>query len=264
LRRPLQVGWAGRPWRGPIVVGVLALTVVAVVGVFVFRALGGTEQLAVLLEQVQTIGSGMRDWIEQSGPLAPFTYLVAKAVTFIFLPWAGYPLNVASGALFGLFWGVILTALGDTLGGCILYGLSRWAGRPAVARILGESRMARVDRIVDTGLGGWRELLFFRVVVPIPYNVVSLAAGLAPTLTLRQYVTVTFLTAAPKVFTVGIGAGLVTGQWMEVAVAVGLVVIAVVAMLTLPSVRKALKRVLQWMRREERIENSTQSDLRSH
>ena len=51
--------------------------------------------------------------------------------------------------------------------------------------------MARVDRIVDTGLGGWRELLFFRVVVPIPYNVVSLAAGLAPTLTLRQYATVT-------------------------------------------------------------------------
>ena len=48
---------------------------------------------------------------------------------------------------------------------------------------------------------------------------------------------------------------------MEVAVAVGLVVIALAAMLTLPSVRKALKRVLQWMRREERIENSTQSDL---
>ena len=180
MRRPLRVGWVGRAWRGPIIVGVLALTVVAVVGVFAFRAFGGTEQLAVLLEQVQTIGSSMRDWIERSGPLAPFTYLVAKALTFIFLPWAGYPLNVASGALFGLFWGVILTALGDTLGGCILYGLSRWAGRPAVVRILGESRMARVDRIVDTGLGGWRELLFFRVVVPIPYNVVSLAAGLAP------------------------------------------------------------------------------------
>jgi uncharacterized membrane protein YdjX (TVP38/TMEM64 family) len=262
LRRPLQVGWSGRPWRGPIIAGVIMLAVVVMAGFFAFRAIGGTEQLGVLLEQVQTIGLSMRDWIEQSGPLAPFTYLVAKALTFIFLPWAGYPLNVASGALFGLFWGVLLTALGDTLGGCILYGLSRWAGRPAVVRVLGESRMARVDRIVDTGLGGWRELLFFRVVVPIPYNVVSLAAGLAPTLTLRQYATVTFLTAAPKVFTVGIGAGLVTGQWMEVAVAALLVVIAVLAMLTLPSVRKALKRVLQWTRREERIEHSSQGEVR--
>jgi uncharacterized membrane protein YdjX (TVP38/TMEM64 family) len=255
MKRSIQIGSAARPWRGPVVVGLLALVVLAVIGFFVVRALGGTQQLGALMEQVQTAGLEMRDWIEQSGPWAPLTYLAAKAVTFMFLPWAGYPLNVASGALFGLFWGVILTALGDTLGGCILYGLSRWAGRPAVARIVGESRMARVDRVIDTGLGGWRELLFFRVVVPIPYNLVSLAAGLAPTLTLRQYATVTFLTAAPKVFTVGIGAGLVTGQWMEVAVAGALVVIAVAAMLTLPSVRMALMRALRWRRREKRIED---------
>jgi uncharacterized membrane protein YdjX (TVP38/TMEM64 family) len=253
----LQVEWVGRLWRGPVIVGVLALVVLAVVGVFVVKALGGGEQLAVLVEQVQTLGLRMRDWIQQSGPWAPLTYLGAKAVTFIFLPWAGYPLNVASGALFGLFWGVVLTALGDTLGGCILYGLSRWAGRPAVARILGEGRMARVDRIVGTGLGGWRELLFFRVVVPVPYNLVSLAAGLAPTLTLRQYAVVTFLTAAPKVFTVGIGAGLVTGEWMEVAVAGGLVVIAVAALLTRRNVREALVRALRWRRRENQIEEST-------
>ena len=249
--------WAARLWSGPVVVGLLALVALAVIGFFVVRAFGGSEQMAGLMEQLQAAGLRMRDWIEQSGPWAPLTYLVAKAATFIFLPWAGYPLNVASGALFGLFWGVILTALGDTLGGCILYGLSRWAGRPAVARIVGEGRMARVDRIVDTGLGGWRELLFFRVVVPIPYNLVSLAAGLAPTLTLRQYATVTFLTAAPKVFTVGIGAGLVTGEWMEIAVACVLVVIAVAAMLTVRSVREALMRALRWRRREKRLEEST-------
>jgi uncharacterized membrane protein YdjX (TVP38/TMEM64 family) len=258
MKRPLRDEWAARLWSGPAVVGLLALVALAVIAFFVVRAFGGSEQLAGLMEQLQTAGLMMRDWIEQSGPWAPLTYLLAKAATFIFLPWAGYPLNVASGALFGLFWGVILTALGDTLGGCILYGLSRWAGRPAVARILGESRMARVDRVVDTGLGGWRELLFFRVVVPIPYNLVSLAAGLAPTLTLRQYATVTFLTAAPKVFTVGIGAGLVTGEWMEVAVAGGLVVIAVAAMLTVRSVREALMSALRWRRREKRMEDGTE------
>jgi uncharacterized membrane protein YdjX (TVP38/TMEM64 family) len=253
MKRSLRVDWAGRPWLVLVVVGLLALIVLAVVGFFVVGPLGGAQQLAVIMEQVQTLGLRMRDWIEHSGPWAPLTYLLAKAVTFIFLPWAGYPLNVASGALFGLFWGVVLTALGDTLGGCVLYGLSRWAGRPAVARILGESRMARVDRIVDTGLGGWRELLFFRVVVPIPYNFVSLAAGLAPTLTLRQYAVVTFLTAAPKVFTVGIGAGLVTGEWMEVAVAGGLVVISVAALLTQRSIREALMRAQRWRRRETRL-----------
>jgi heme exporter protein D len=42
---------------------------------------------------------------------------------------------------------------------------------------------------------------------------------------------------------------------MEVAVAGALVVIAVAAMLTVPSVRAALRRVLRWRRREERIED---------
>ena len=238
-----------------VVAGLLALVALAVVGYFVVQALGGTQQLAAVLEQTQRLGLRLREMVEQSGPLAPLTYVAAKALTFIFLPWAGYPLNVASGALFGLFWGVILTAIGDTLGGCILYGLARWAGRPTVARILGEGRMGRVDRMLDRGLGGWRELLFFRVVVPIPYNLVSLAAGLTPTLLFRHFVIVTFLTAAPKVFTVGIGAGLVTGEWVEVAVAGGFVVIAVAALLTRQRIRKALMRALWWRREESHLKD---------
>jgi uncharacterized membrane protein YdjX (TVP38/TMEM64 family) len=242
----MQVERAARPGRGLLVVGILALVMVLVVGFFVVQAFGGTQQLSAIMDQTQALGLRLRELVVESGPLAPLTYLAAKALTFIFLPWVGYPLNVASGSLFGLFWGFLLTAAGDTLGGCILFGLSRWKGRPVVARIVGESRMARVDGVLDRGLGGWQELLFFRVVVPIPYNLVSLAAGLAPKLRLRQYVLVTFLTTAPKVFTVGIGAGLVTGEWAEVVVAGGLVVIAVAALLTRRSIRNALLSALRW------------------
>lgn len=254
MKRRMQIEWAAGPRGSLVVVGLLVLVMLSVLGFLVFKALGGASQLTALLEQVQTLGLGLRELVVQSGPLAPLTYLVAKALTFIFLPWAGYPLNVASGSLFGIFWGFVLTATGDTLGGCILFGLSRWKGRPVVARILGESRMARVDGVLDRGLGGWQELLFFRVVVPIPYNLVSLAAGLAPALRLRQYVLVTFLTTAPKVFTVGIGAGLVTGEWMEVAVAGGIAVIAVAALLARRDVRKALKRALWWSWEGRRLE----------
>lgn len=207
------------------------------------------------LGQLQTLGLELRELVVKSGPLAPLTYLAAKALTFIFLPWAGYPLNVASGALFGIFWGYLLTATGDTLGGCILFGLSRWKGRPLVAWFVGKRRMERVEGVLDRGLGGWQELLFFRVVVPIPYNLVSLAAGLTPALRLRQYVVVTFLTTAPKVFTVGIGAGLVTGEWMEVALAGGLAVIAVAALLARRDIREALVRALWWRRKERRLKS---------
>ena len=253
MKRRMQIEWAAGPMRSLVVVGLLTLVTLLILGFLAFKALGGVSELAALLEQVKTLGMGLRELVEQSGPLAPFTYLAAKALTFIFLPWAGYPLNVASGSLFGLFWGFVLTATGDTLGGCLLFGLSRWKGRPVVARIVGESRMARVDGVLDRGLGGWQELLFFRVVVPIPYNFVSLAAGLAPTLRLREYVLVTFLTTIPKIFTVGLGAGLVTGEWMEVAVAGLLAVIAVAALLTRRSIRKALMRALWWSWEERRL-----------
>lgn len=251
MKRLMQGRWAAGSTRNLVVVGLLTLVVLSVLGFLVFKVLGGASQLTAFLGQLQTLGPELRELVTQSGPLAPLTYLAAKALTFIFLPWAGYPLNVASGSLFGIFWGYLLTATGDTLGGCLLFGLSRWKGRPVVARFVGERRMERVDGVLDRGLGGWQELLFFRVVVPIPYNFVSLAAGLAPTLRLRQYVAVTFLTTAPKVFTVGIGAGLVTGEWMEVALAGGLVVIAIAALLARRDIREILVHAL-WRRWKER------------
>ncbi len=240
-----QADGAVRTRRRLLIVGLVALVALAAVVFLAIRALGGGG-LAGILEQTKALGLTLRDLVEQSGPLAPLTYLIAKALTFIFLPWGGYPLNVAAGSLFGLYWGFLLAAAGDTLGGCLLFGLSEWKGRPFVARLVGEGRMARVDGVLDRGLGGWQELLFFRVVVPIPYNFVSLAAGMAPTLRLRSYVLVTFLTTAPKVFTVGIGAGLVTGEWAEVAVAGVLVLIAFGALLARRDVRKALMRALRW------------------
>jgi uncharacterized membrane protein YdjX (TVP38/TMEM64 family) len=257
MRQRMRIEVATRPWRSPVVLGVLVLVVLAAGTFFFVRALGGVQEISTLLGHVQTLGQRMRDLVEQTGAWAPLTYVWAKAIIFIFVPWLGYPLNVAAGALFGLYWGVLLTAIGDTLGACVLFLLSRWTGRPAVARLVGEDRMARIDKLLDFGLGGWRELLFVRVVVPIPFNLVSLAAGLVPKLSLRDFIIVTFLTALPKVFTVGIGAGLVTGDWVETVVAMGLVVIAVAALLTRRRVREALVRFAGRWRREE--ESQTKS-----
>lgn len=244
------------PWRGKILVALVSLAVLLILGFLFLQAIGGIQQLAVLVDQfkaqLQALGEPVRDWVAQTGPWAPLTYLFSKALIFIFVPVAGYPLNVASGALFGLFWGLTLTIVGDTLGGCALFLLSRWAGRPAVARLLGKGRMSQVDRVLDIGLGGWRELLFVRVILPIPFNLVSLAAGLVPKLRLRSLILIISLTELTKIYLVGIGAGLATGEWWPIAAsAVGLPVIAVVALFTRRRVRKAIVRALRWRRYKE-------------
>ena len=254
-------GAAGPVHGGRLVVGLLALVVLSVAGFFAVQALGGIQQLAALMDQMKAqlvaLGEPVRDWVASTGPWAPLTYVISKALIFIFMPAAGYPLNVASGALFGLFWGLTLTILGDTLGGCALYLLSRWAGRPAVARLLGPTRMARVDRVLDIGLGGWQELLFARVIVPVPFNLVALAGGLVPTLRLRHVALIIALTELTKIYLVGIGAGLATGQWTPIASAIGLPVIAVAALLTRPRVRKGLMRALRWRWEDSRLENDS-------
>lgn len=252
----MRVEWAAKPWRSLIVLGLVALAILLAGAFFVVQALGGFQQVMALIDQMKaqmvTLGEPVRDWVAQTGPWAPLTYVVSKALIFIFVPVAGYPLNVASGALFGLFWGVVLTATGDTLGACVLFLLSRRAGRPALARFLSEKRMSQVDRVLDIGLGGWRELLFARVIVPVPFNLVALAGGLAPeTLRLRHFVLVTFPTALPKVFLVGVGAGVATGQLAPVVVGIIVPVIAVAALLTRRRVREALVRALRWRREEE-------------
>jgi len=50
--------------------------------------------------------------------------------------------------------------------------------------------MARLNAVLDRGLGGWHGLLFFRVTFPAIYNLLSYAAG-STKLPFRQYLAVT-------------------------------------------------------------------------
>lgn len=254
----MRSGQLTRPRRRLVIGGLLALALLGV-GAFVLVEASGVQQL---WDQAKQVGPCARKLVEQAGPWAPLIYVALKAAIFIVVPFAGPPLEVASGALFGIFWGITLTALGTTVGGCLLYGLSWFLGRPAVAKLVGENGIARMDWLLDRGLGSWRELLFFRVVVPVPYNLVSLAAGLAKTLPFRDFMIVTFLTATlPNIFTVGAGAGLVADRWMQIALYGGLVVIGVGALLLR---RRVLEILVAALRLKPEAENRPQGQNAHH
>jgi uncharacterized membrane protein YdjX (TVP38/TMEM64 family) len=196
----------------------LLAIVVLVVGLpILVGALGGGERLRVL--------------VEHSGPWAPVTYVAAKAAATIVAPFSGVPLKAASGALFGLTGGVFYSLLGDVLGGCVCFLAARYVGRSTVERLTGDGRMGSLNGVLDRGLGGWRELLFFRVTFPALYNLLSYAAG-STRLPFRQYLAVTaFGGIIHTSILVILGASVALGWESRVAAYTGIAALAALALL---------------------------------
>ncbi len=202
---------------------VLAVGLPILIGV-----LGGGERLRVL--------------VEQSGPWAPLTYVAAKAAATIVAPFSGVPLKAASGALFGLTGGVFYSLFGDVIGGCVCFLAARYVGGSAVERLTGDGRMARLNRVLDRGLGGWRELLFFRVTFPAVYNLLSYAAG-STKIPFRQYLAVTaFGGIIHTSILVTLGASVALSWEVRLAAYAGIAVVSVLALLGVRHLRGVLVR----------------------
>jgi uncharacterized membrane protein YdjX (TVP38/TMEM64 family) len=176
-------------------------------------------------------GERLRELVERSGPWAPLTYVAAKAAATIVAPFGGVPLKAVSGALFGLAGGFFYSLIGDVIGGCVCFLAARKVGRNAVGRLTGDGGMARLNELLDRGLGGWRGLLFFRVTFPAVYNLVSFAAG-STRLPFRQYLAVTtFGGIVHTGILVTIGASVTLGWEARAAAYAGIALLALLAMI---------------------------------
>lgn len=166
----------------------------------------------------------------QAGPAAPLVYILLKATTTVLAPLSGTPLRIASGVIFGLWEGLLYTLVADVLGGSISFWISRVYGRRFLRWFIGSQAVAALDEL-SRHTGGWRALLFVRLILPAIYNYISYAAGLT-SLPFRQYVAVTALGGLlPTGFVVAIGAGVTADRGLLVLIYGGLVVIAVAALL---------------------------------
>ena len=220
-------GASGAPgWRAAA--GLVAIVVLAVVLPILVGALGGGELL--------------REFVERSGPWAPLTYVAAKAAATIVAPFSGVPLKAASGALFGLTGGVFYSLFGDVIGGCVCFLAARYVGWSTVERLAGEGRMARLNRVLDRGLGGWRELLFFRITFPAVYNLLSYAAG-STRIPFRQYLAVTaFGGIIHTSILVILGASIALGLEVRLAAYAGIAVLSLLALFGVRHLRGIIAR----------------------
>jgi uncharacterized membrane protein YdjX (TVP38/TMEM64 family) len=93
-----------------------------------------------------------------------------------FVPFPSEIIALATGMVYGPYWGTLITWTGAMLGAYLAFGLSRWLGRPFVHRILPARHHQAIDLWAQKE--GGLALLLSRFVPVISFNLINYAAGL--------------------------------------------------------------------------------------
>lgn len=114
--------------------------------------------------QVLTNPIQLRQWVAQWGVWAPVGIILLQAMQVVLAPIPGQVVGLASGYLFGTFWGSLYSIVGTVLGSWIVFGLARTFGRPLVERFLPSASLERLDQGMRK-----RGLSFLMVVFLMPF-----------------------------------------------------------------------------------------------
>jgi uncharacterized membrane protein YdjX (TVP38/TMEM64 family) len=208
----------------------------------------------------QSVGfERIRQTIASAGPLAPVLYIAVRMSTMIFAPLTSGPLQMASGAVFGLWQGLLYSLLAETLAGSINFWVSRRFGKPLVRRFVGERGLNQIEQFYHRA-GEALTLVYARLFMSGVYDFVSYAAGLTP-ISYRTYVLVSVIVGVIPVFgTVAIGSVL-TELDSRFILAAGLMsVLFVVPLFFYPRLRRWFDR--RFGRQEEhRLQMPSTADL---
>src|SRR3989344_6945096 len=86
--------------------------------------------ILLFVVSIHMIKSGsLVNQIDSFGVLAPIIFVLLKMSTLVIAPLSGTPLYFIAGSLFGNFYGLVLSLLGDALGSVICFFLSRFYGQ---------------------------------------------------------------------------------------------------------------------------------------
>jgi uncharacterized membrane protein YdjX (TVP38/TMEM64 family) len=108
------------------------------------------------------------------GPLL-FIGLYATA-TVLLAP--AFPLTVAAGALFGVWWASVIVFIGATLGASAAYAVARRLARSRLLRWLDRDSRVVAVRLAVAGEGVWVQFLL-RLSPIVPFNFLNYALGLS-------------------------------------------------------------------------------------
>lgn len=89
------------------------------------------------------------DFISSLGILGPMVMLLIQVLQVLIAPIPVHPISIASGYIFGAFWGFIIAYIGLLIGSFIAFYLGKAFGRPLVKRIVNRRIMDKYDGYIQ-------------------------------------------------------------------------------------------------------------------
>ena len=116
----------------------------------------------------------LQELVESAGWAGVVVFVVGYALLVV-VPSPASVLTILAGALFGLWWGALLSVVGAVLGATGGFLVGRRLGRPAVDRLL-QGRLRQADQVLAHH--GLAAVLAVRLVPLFPFTPLNYAAGL--------------------------------------------------------------------------------------
>ncbi len=213
----------------------------------IFVIVAGLFVLLWALPTDRAVGAFI-NWVEGLGFWAPvifgFGYVVAAV---LFVP--GSALTLASGAVFGLFWGTVTVSIASTTAAGLSFLIARYLARDAVEKKAQHNkRFNAIDKAI--GQRGWKIIALLRLSPAMPFSIGNYLFGLTA-IPFWPYVTASWAAMLPGTFLyvylgyiaqAAAGGGQTqrgAGQWALLIV--GLLATVIVTVYVTQIARKAIK-----------------------
>lgn len=140
--------------------------------------------------------------IEEEKTMSP----IATAVTLIVLKtlaaplgFPGTPLTLLTGSLFGYFFGTLISLIGNTLGACLAFLLSRYVLHDYVQKKL-FSRYPKIKKYEQKiARNGFKAVVILRLIPLFPFNALNFLLGVS-NISFKQYAGGSFVGMIPGTF----------------------------------------------------------------
>jgi uncharacterized membrane protein YdjX (TVP38/TMEM64 family) len=149
-----------------LVLGVVGLLAACLAVAPVRHALGAAAHgdVTTLRAQLQMLG------------VAGVLVLVAVVLAHTVVPFPAEIPTAVAGFVYGFALGVPLMAASFLASALLAYLLAEWLGRPVVRRLVGTTRLVRIEQAV--GRGGVTTLLILRLIPLVPFSLMCYVCGL--------------------------------------------------------------------------------------